>query len=132
MTRSTAALLAPVLAGCSLIYNPNNLPAPLIDAPGMVDAALPPDANESLLTLTDISPQVINEGQGDAGSVPVLFVVRGSNLVSTMLKVELVPPQGKTVLIDPVTDAVASQDLGYIAFTAIARVDEGLTADVAL
>lgn len=125
MTRFRAALLAP-LAGCSLIYNPSNLPSPEIDAAVVVDT------NESLLEIRDISPAVIEEGQGDGGSLPALFVIRGQNIVNANLKVQLVPPPGVTVLLEPITDAVASQDTGYLAFTVIARVDEAPPADVAL
>jgi hypothetical protein len=149
MRWTRAALLAPALAGCSLIYNPNNLPnppveagidapidAPPIDAPFDAPPDVPPgtvlDANEAMLTISDITPSAIDEGQGDAGSLPGVFVIRGHNIVNANLKVELIPPDGVTVLVDPVTDALASHNGDYLAFTVIAHVDTALAGDVAL
>src|SRR5262249_54050143 len=82
--RWLTAMLAPALAGCSLIYNPNNLPNQVIDAPVPVA-----DANDSMLMLLDVQPAVINEGQGDGGSAPALFVIHGHNFVNNNLKVVL-------------------------------------------
>lgn len=132
MTSSTVAWLAPLLAGCSLVYNPNNLPDPAIDA--AVDAAPTPpvDANPSMLSVADLSPSMIEEGQGDFGSAPALVVVHGANIVNNNLKVELVAPEGIAVQLAPITDAVASRDASYLAFTVTAHVDAALTSDVPL
>jgi len=126
MRWSTAVLLAPALAGCSFIYNPNNLPDPR-----MIDAAVV-DANPCALTVTGIAPATILEGQGDSGSAPALLVIRGDNIVNTNLKVELKSHDGSTVPLAPITDAVASADHTYVAFTVTAHVDMGPVTDVAL
>lgn len=120
------ALVAPVLAGCSLIYNPNNLPDPRV-----IDAVVV-DANPCAMEVTGISPAVIDEGAGDHGSAPALLVVHGNNLVNNHLEVELRPPDGATVQLDPIGDAVASHDTTYVAFTVTARVDRALANDVPL
>ena len=66
------ALLAPALAGCSLIYNPNNLPTPRDGDGGVVSVDAPPvvDANDSLLALLDISPATINARRPNAPRPP--------------------------------------------------------------
>ncbi len=120
------AVIAPAVAGCSLIYNPNNLPDPR-----SIDARIV-DSNPCALVIDGIAPAVIDEGQGDQGSAPALLVVHGNNIVNKNLQVELRPPAGTTVLLQPVTDAVASQDTTYLAFTATAKVDINLATDVPL
>jgi len=124
MRWSTAVLLAPALAGCSFIYNPSNLPDPR-----MIDAAVV-DANPCGLMVADIAPATILEGQGDLGSAPALLVIRGGDIVSSNLKVELTPQDGTPVLVDPITDAVASDDHHVLAFTVTAHVDKTLTRPV--
>jgi len=126
MKRFTAVLLAPALAGCSFIYNPNNLPDPR-----MIDAAVA-DANPCGLSLGEIAPAIIEEGQGDSGSPPALLVIHGDNIVNTNLKVDLKSHDGSAVQLTPITDAVASTDHTYLAFTVTAHVDTTLTTDVAL
>src|SRR4029079_13646704 len=112
------ALVAPLLAGCSLIYNPNNLPDPR-----MIDAAMV-DTNACAVQVDGVSPTTIDEGQGDGGSLPALVVLHGNNFVNTGLHVELKGPGGMTVPLAPVTDAVASPDTTYLAFTVTAHVDD--------
>jgi len=119
-----AALLAPALAGCSLIYNPNNLPAP-------IDAA-PLDSDPTMLQILKVAPQVIDEGQGDGGSLPALIVIQGHQIVNANLKVQLVAPKGVTVRLEPVIDAVAAHDGDRLAFTVIAHVDPSLETSVPL
>ena len=126
MTWSTLALVAPVLAGCSLIYNPNNLPDPRV-----IDAAVL-DSNPCALVVDSVTPAVINEGQGDGGSAPALLVVHGNNIVNENLKVELKPPAGATVMLEPVAEVTASHDTTYLAFTVISRADIKLETDVPL
>ena len=129
-----------VLAGCSLIYNPNNLPDPPVEAgiegpipiDASIDASAVQDANDSLLSLSDIAPTTIDEGQGDGGSLPAVFVIRGHNIVNSNLKVELIPPDDVAVKLIPVTDALASHDGDYLAFTLTAQVDTALSSDVSL
>jgi hypothetical protein len=120
------AVIAPAVAGCSLIYNPNNLPDPRT-----IDAALQ-DSNPCALVLDSITPSLIEEGQGDFGSAPALLVVHGNNIVNTDLQVELRPPAGKTVHLSPIADLAASHDTTYLAFTVASMVDDKLEADVPL
>lgn len=121
------ALAGAALCSCSFLYSPNNLPESL-DAP--VDAPVPADPTRPMLL--GISPTIIYEGQGDAGSAPALLVIRGANLVNANLVVTLVTPGGKTVRLEPVTDAVASANNRYVAFTVKAPVDGTLQSDVPL
>lgn len=122
----SVAAIAPAVAGCSLIYNPNNLPDPR-----SIDAAIV-DSNPCALMIDGITPSVIDEGQGDLGSAPALLVVHGNNIVSTDLQVELRPPAGKTVHLGPISDLAASHDTTYLAFTVAAMVDGQLEVDVPL
>jgi hypothetical protein len=122
----SVAAIASAVAGCSLIYNPNNLPDPRL-----IDAAIV-DSNPCALVIDRITPSVLDEGQGDFGSAPALLVVHGNNIVSTDLQVELRPPAGKTVRLGPISDLAASHDTTYLAFTVAAMVDDKLEVDVPL
>jgi hypothetical protein len=74
------------LTGCSLIYNPSNLPDPASDAlqpdvtPDM--PVLPVDADPAFLEVTDVSPKELLEGQGVEGSRRAVLVLTGVNFVS--------------------------------------------------
>jgi hypothetical protein len=116
------AFVAPLLAGCSLIYNPSNLPDPRA-----IDAAVV-DANPCALVIDDVAPKTIDEGQGAGGSAPAVLVLHGNNIVNANLKVELKAKAATTVHLSPVTDAVASADHTYAAFTVTAAVDDQLGA----
>jgi hypothetical protein len=86
---------APVVfaSGCSLIYNPNNIEkppvdatdAPMIDAEmtadARIDMAPPADANPAALMLEDATPSVIYEGQGVDNSPPALLVIKGHHFI---------------------------------------------------
>src|SRR5258705_560618 len=84
-----AALASSGLAGCSLIYNPNNLPGVpseagiSIDAPpdAPPDAEIVLDADPTMLVLNTIAPSSIDEGQGDGGSRPALIVIGGHPII---------------------------------------------------
>ena len=92
MASPRVAFVAPLLlAGCSLIYNPNNLPDPRV-----IDAAVV-DANPCALVIDDVAPKIIDEGQGAGGSVPALVVLHGNNIVNANLKIELKAKNGSTV-----------------------------------
>lgn len=74
--------VAVTLGGCSLIYNPSNLP-PLdkdggADAPVDVEVIL--DADPTMLELTSVAPAVIYEGDGVDGSRPAVIVIHGKQL----------------------------------------------------
>jgi len=74
------------LTGCSLIYNPSNLPDPSSDGlppDTMPDSPiLPVDANPALLELTDVAPRELVEGQGIDGSRRAVVVITGVNLIA--------------------------------------------------
>jgi hypothetical protein len=81
------------LAGCSLLYSPNNLPAPAIDA------TVPPDLyvtmHPDLLTLDAAGPMVLFEGQGTGGSRPAILAITGSNIADDAT-VALLPTGGQS------------------------------------
>ena len=122
MRRSLVALVASALGGCSLIYNPNNLPDPR-----MIDAALL-DSNPCALELTSVSPLEILEGQGAFGSAPAIVVVHGNNIINNNLRVALAASDGTPVHLDPVTDITTSADTTAFAFRVAAPIDEALGA----
>ncbi len=83
---AASLVLATALGGCSLIYNPSNLPNPTgdggpdarpIDAP--TDSPIA-DANPALLMIDSVKSPPLLEGQGDGGSVPAILVVYGMNI----------------------------------------------------
>jgi hypothetical protein len=92
----TLALGCSALAGCSLIYNPNNLPSAPgeagIDAPSDAEVIL--DADPRMLVLDDVAPPTIYEGQGDLGSAPALVVIHGHHIIDSNTTVELIPTSG--------------------------------------
>lgn len=115
-----AAAIAPAVAGCSLIYNPNNLPDPR-----SIDAALV-DSNPCALMLDSVAPSVILEGSGDGNSAPAVVVIHGNNIANANLRVALAAKDGTAVTLHPVSDARASGDTTYLAFTVVAPVDMDL------
>ena len=125
MRRALVGLVASVLGGCSLIFNPNNLPDPR-----MIDAALL-DSNPCALDLVSVSPPEILEGQGAAGSAPAIVVVHGNNIVNTNLRIALAATDGTAVKLDPVTDIAVSTDTTLLAFRVVAEVDGTLGAPAA-
>ncbi|HEX3479542.1 MAG TPA: hypothetical protein VHT91_31180 [Kofleriaceae bacterium] len=117
MRWSSVAALAPALAGCSLIYNPNNLPDPR-----SIDAALV-DSNPCALVLDDVAPNLILEGSGDGNSPPAVLVVHGNNIANANLRVALAAKDGSAVQLHSISDARASGDTTFLAFTVVAPVD---------
>ena len=90
MRQHLAGLIwASTLAGCSLIYNPSNLPdqrgdggpdTPPIDAP--IDSPIA-DANAALLRLDAVKSPDLLEGAGQSGSSPQVLVVYGMHILKT-------------------------------------------------
>lgn len=78
---SFVSLPAALLAGCTIIYNPDNLP-PLTDAQE-VDAPIdaPFDSNPELLEITGVTPSTIDEGMGAGGGRPVVLTLNGTAIV---------------------------------------------------
>lgn len=85
------ALLATSLGGCSLLYNPSNLPPQADAAP---DAELLVDADPSMLEVTDLKPPVLVEGAGANGSRAAVLVIDGSHMVAEGAMVTLTPAAG--------------------------------------
>ena len=73
--------LASALGGCSLIYNPNNLPDSPDEAGVKHDAEVILDADPSKISLTSVAPAAIDEGAGVGGSRPALLNVTGTQIV---------------------------------------------------
>jgi hypothetical protein len=143
-----ATLTPAVLAGgCSLIYNPSNITKPdarVIDAmmadafmqsDARVDAAIPRDADPTMLTIDSIAPGVVYEGAGDGHSRAALVVVHGHHMTSAATvqitgasNVTVVSQQVSAdgdwmaVLVHAAVDATAGTDAGTVALTV--QVDE--------
>ena len=86
------ALLATSLAGCSLLYNPSNLPPQADAAP---DAELLVDADPSMLDITGLNPAVLVEGAGANGSRAAVLVIDGSHMVAEGAMVMITPAAGE-------------------------------------
>jgi hypothetical protein len=87
-----------LLSGCSLLYNPNNLPSgPGIDAKIYQDAPIDvpfADADPSMLRATSVQPPVIYEGQGVDHSRPAVLTVTGANFVPGRVTVTIAATSG--------------------------------------
>jgi hypothetical protein len=91
MGQYLAFLIAlPVLSGCSLIYNPNNLPTASTHDAAEIDAYVA-DANPGLIQLLEVGPAVLLEGQGVGGARPGVLALVGHQFVGPVT-VELLPP----------------------------------------
>ncbi|MBL9014087.1 MAG: hypothetical protein JNL83_07915, partial [Myxococcales bacterium] len=78
-------------AGCSLLYNPSNLPPQADAAP---DAEVLVDADPGMLAVTAVSPAVLVEGAGANGSRSAVLVIEGGNMVKEGAMVSLAPAAG--------------------------------------
>ena len=108
------------LGGCSLLYNPNNLPsAPVIDAPSDAEVIL--DADPRMLSIDDVAPSTIYEGQGDFRSAPALVVIHGHHIVDNNTTVELVATSGGPALSH--TAPVIAKNGNWIAIQVTVPVD---------
>jgi hypothetical protein len=128
------ALASSAIAGCSLIYNPSNLPGPpgeagidgSPDAPpdAPPDAEIILDADPTMLALDRIAPSTIDEGQGDGGSRPALLVIGGHQIIDNNTRVEIIADSG-TALLDVGAPVVANNG-NWIAVLVTAHVDPAL------
>ncbi|HEX4420468.1 MAG TPA: hypothetical protein VH165_21280 [Kofleriaceae bacterium] len=121
-----------MLAGCSWIYNPNNLGGPPseagIDAPS--DAEIILDADPTMLVINGVAPATIYEGQGDGGSAPAMVVLSGHNMIDNNTTVELMPASGAPMIdVGPPTIA---KDGNWIAIPVTAHVDMALAKTAAI
>jgi len=102
------------LSGCSLIYNPSNLPSQTADS--SIDTPIA-DADPSMLMLKEVKSPVLLEGAGQGGSQPQILVVYGSNIT----KQAMITLTGSTAVhLDNTTIAIA--DDGN-SFAALVRAD---------
>lgn len=108
------------LAGCSLIYSPNNLPSPPGEA-GVNDAEIILDADPRMLVIDDVSPSTIYEGQGDFGSQPAVVVLHGHQIIDSATTVEITPTTGAVKLV--VGPPVVAKNGNWIALQVTAHVD---------
>jgi hypothetical protein len=126
------AIASTALAGCSLIYNPNNLPGPPgeagVDAPpdAPPDAEIILDADPTKLELVEIAPLAIDEGQGDGGSRPALVVIGGHQIVDSNTTVSITADSGTAML--TLGAPVIARNGNWIAIAVTAHVDPALAA----
>jgi hypothetical protein len=76
---------APLLAGCSLIYDADDLRHQGHDAAVIHDATVPIDVDPGALALWGSSPEAVLEGAGAGGGRPALIVIDGQALDADLL-----------------------------------------------
>ena len=139
MVHRLLGLAAPLLlGGCSLIYNPDNLPSPRQEAgvdtgpdspkpdarpDAPADAEVVLDSNGALLALSDVAPPTIFEGQGVGGSRPALVVIHGSQILADAT-VEITADTGTANLV--VAAPQISGDGEYMLVPIVASLDAAL------
>ncbi|MEO8704074.1 MAG: hypothetical protein ABI867_28745 [Kofleriaceae bacterium] len=130
MFQRSLVLASTVLAGCSLIYNPSNLPTPEADASpdSMQDAEIILDADPTQLELERVSPTTIFEGTGTGGSRKALITVHGKQIVpgaKISFSIHGGGPATKITVDDAATDVAAN---GFMVAAPITiAVDPALT-----
>jgi hypothetical protein len=112
MERYLASLIASSALGCSLIYNPNNLPTQTprdADSDAEVDAYVA-DANPAAVQLLDVGPAMLFEGQGVGGARPAVLALVGHQFVGPAT-VELVLssslPRAPVITVDNAAQQIA-------------------------
>src|SRR5512140_2923032 len=115
------------VTGCSLLYNPNNLPAPVVDAPVIVDP--------SMLTVTGAGPAMLLEGQGVDGTRPAILAIMGTNFgPSATVRVFATGSETPMIAVnnnDPMSVAQVSSTSDVIAVPVTLPIDTKLPADPA-
>jgi hypothetical protein len=107
-----------LVGGCSIIYNPDNIPT-------KQDAAIiHPDANPAGLMVTSVTPSTILEGQGDGGSRPAILVIQGANFIAGA-QVELMSSGAISLVVDN-SKVQISTDAHFLAVPVTAHVDQNL------
>jgi hypothetical protein len=121
------ALATTTLAGCSLLYNPNDLPA---QADAMPDMQMVVDANPAALAISGVAPIAIIEGQGDGNSRKPVIVIEGTDIAQSGVTVEIVASPGATKTPMLTIDPASQVDVygHHIAVTLTAPVDTTLGA----
>src|SRR5512140_1057580 len=112
------------VTGCSLLYNPNNLPAPVVDAPVIVDP--------SMLTVTGAGPAMLLEGQGVDGTRPAILAIMGTNFgPSATVRVFATGSETPMIAVnnnDPMSVAQVSSTSDVIAVPVTLPIDTKLPA----
>jgi len=121
--RHVATLVVGIaLTGCSLIYNPSNLPPP-IDAP--------PDP--TMLQLGGAGPMMLFEGQGTGGSRPAILAITGKNLtVAATVRVYATGSETPMITVnsnDPMITSKVSAASDVLAVSVTLPVDPALPAN---
>jgi hypothetical protein len=111
------------LAGCSWIYNPNNLPGP---SDAATDAEIILDSNARLIDALSVVPMTIYEGQGDFGSAPALVVIFGHQFVDDHTMVQIMASTSATAPMLEVGTPVIAKNGNWIAVPVTAHVDRNL------
>ncbi len=111
--------LASALAGCSLLYNPSDIPRPDPDA-SVVDAPLA-DADPTMLQLVAVTSPELLEGQGDLGSMPAVLVVTGHHLTPDAT-IAVAPTAANANVVLELGAKVVAIDGDWIAVPVTARV----------
>lgn len=122
------ALLATSLGGCSLLYNPSNIPTRQDDAGQEPDAPLA-DADPAMLVINDVVPKVIFEGQGLDASRQAVIALSGHHFADGAM-VTITADTGTADLV--LGAATRSKDGDHLAFTVTANIDPATTGDVPL
>jgi hypothetical protein len=155
--RLHVAKLMPTLfvGGCSLIYNPSNIdkghidasdgPRPDVEMTADADIDAPPiaDANPGMLTLLDVGPRALLEGQGQFGSRQAMLVISGHHIISDGLSVSITPSTGLTIgapivsangdfIAVPVAVAISATDSGSTPLTINVQETGGPVGGVSL
>jgi hypothetical protein len=115
--------------GCSLLYNPNDLPK---QPDAMPDMEMVVDANVSALQISGVGPIALIEGQGDGGSRKPVLVIEGTDIAQTNVTVEIVASPGATRTPKITLDSASQQIDVYghhIAIPITAMVDPDLPAN---
>ena len=107
-------MAASTLAGCSLIYNPSNLPE---KGEMPIDAPIA-DANPALLELTEVKSTPLLEGAGQDGSAPQLLVVYGMHILEDAM-VTVAPTQANAAVMIDVSNVTIAKDRN--SFAALVR-----------
>ncbi len=82
MRQLLSVVVAGSLGGCSLIYNPSNLPAAPGEAGVMIDAEIILDADPSKLSIDPVvTPASVDEGAGADGSRSAVLVITGMQII---------------------------------------------------
>lgn len=127
--RQLAVTLAPIalLGGCSLLYNPDNLPP-------AADADIPiPKIDPSLIEVESAAPAEILEGVGTGGGRPAVVVIAGKNMVKDNTTVEILKTgteevqEGMTILMDQLDVSI---DGFFLAVPVVQDVIEGFEGSV--